>query len=108
MFEFPIWLPVSFFAVALVYSMMGFGGGSSYLAVLVLAGLSFQDIPPVALTCNLIVTVGGLWHFTKGGHLKLQKIVPFMILSIPMAYFGGRIQIGRDLFCFLLGDIYGQ
>lgn len=101
--DIPFWLPVAFFAIALVYSMMGFGGGSSYLAFLVLAGLGHYEIAPIALICNLIVTVGGLWHFYKGGHLKFEKIVPFVILSIPMAYLGGRIAIGKELFSFLLG-----
>jgi len=98
-----IWLPVTFFLIALVYSIMGFGGGSSYLAFLVLAGLNHQEIPPVALVCNLIVTLGGVWYFHRGGHLRIEKILPFVIFSIPMAYLGGRIMIGKELFSFLLG-----
>ena len=99
----PIWLPLVFFLIALIYSMMGFGGGSSYLAFLVLAGLNHQEIPPVALVCNLIVTLGGVWYFHRGGHLRIEKILPFVIFSIPMAYLGGRIMIGKELFSFLLG-----
>ncbi|MBI1977669.1 MAG: sulfite exporter TauE/SafE family protein [Candidatus Omnitrophica bacterium] len=99
----PIWLPLTFFLVALVYSMMGFGGGSSYLAFLVLAGLPYQNVPTLALICNLIVTCGGLWHFYRAGHLKLRKVLPFLVFSIPMAYFGGRILIGKNLFSLLFG-----
>ncbi len=83
--------------------MVGFGGGSSYLAVLVLAGLPYQSIPATALVCNLIVTAGGSWHFYRAGHFKLKNVIPFIVLSVPMAYVGGGIAIGKDLFCFLLG-----
>lgn len=97
------WLCLAFFLVAFFYSMVGFGGGSSYLAILVLAGFHYQNIPPTALVCNLIVTSGGCWHFYRAGHFKLKNVLPFVMLSIPMSYIGGRLPIGRDPFCFLLG-----
>lgn len=92
-----------FFVIALTYSMVGFGGGSSYLAVLVLAGYSYQQIPTTALICNLIVAGGGFWYFHQGGHFQLKKVLPFIILSIPMAYLGGSMKIGKELFSLLLG-----
>lgn len=95
--------PLSFFFIALFYSVIGFGGGSSYLAVLVLAGLPYQNIPPTALVCNLIVTLGGCWHFYKAGYFKWRNILPFVVASVPMAYWGGSIVIGREFFCLLLG-----
>jgi len=94
---------IIFFLIALAYAMVGFGGGSSYLAVLVLAGVPYQHIAPVALCCNLVVTTGGLWHFARAGHLKLKTVLPFAIASIPMAYVGGRLAISYDLFSILLG-----
>jgi uncharacterized membrane protein YfcA len=99
----PFWIPICFFLIALFYSMVGFGGGSSYLAILVLAGLHYQDVPPTALVCNLIVTGGGCRHFYRAGHFKLKNVLPFIMLSIPMAYVGGRISVDKDLFCVLLG-----
>ncbi len=99
----PFWLPLVFFSVALCYATVGFGGGSSYLAVLVLIGLPYYTIPQIALVCNLVVSAGGVWHFYKGGHLDFQKVVPFIVLSIPMAFVGGRLPIGRELFLILLG-----
>ena len=83
--------------------MVGFGGGSSYLAVLVLLGLPHQQIPPLALICNLIVTIGGFWNFYRAGHFRLGKVLPFVVLSIPMAYWGGTFLIGKKLFSLLLG-----
>jgi len=103
MTEMPVWLPICFFVVAFFYSMVGFGGGSSYLALLVLSGMSYSHIPPLALVCNLIVTTGGCWHFYKAGHLKFEKVLPFVVLSVPLAYLGGSIPIAKDLFCLLLG-----
>ena len=99
----PLWTPVVFCLIALFYAMVGFGGGSSYLAVLVLAGLPYHTIPPIALACNLIVTTGGCWHFYRAGHFKLKNVLPFIVTSIPMAYLGGRTFIGKELFCILLG-----
>ena len=83
--------------------MAGFGGGSSYLAVMVLAGLPFQSIRSTALLCNLVVTFFGFWNFARAGYFRFGKIFPFVILSIPMAYWGGRLEIGEKLFSILLG-----
>jgi len=99
----PLWLPAVFFLVAFFYSMVGFGGGSSYLAILALIGLSYQSIPPIALVCNLIVVTGGCWHFYRAGYLKLNIVLPFVILSIPMAYWAGTLVISKQVFALLLG-----
>jgi len=99
----PLWLPVAFFVVAMVYAAAGFGGGSAYLAVLAFSGLPYQSLPQTALVCNVVVTIGGVWHFHRGGHLHLKRVLPFFLLSIPMAYVGGRILVDRDLFFAVLG-----
>ncbi len=92
-----------FFAVAAVYSSMGFGGGSSYLAVMVLMGFPYQEIPPIALVCNLVVTGTAFVHFAASKHFEFKKVLPFVVLSIPMAYLGGRASIPKEVFCLLLG-----
>lgn len=99
----PLWLPFVFFLVAAVYSTVGFGGGSSYLAILALIGLSHVVIPQAALVCNLVVATGGVWHFHKQGHLDFRRVLPFVVLSIPMAFLGGTVPIERQLFMLLLG-----
>lgn len=98
-----IFLVISFFTIAVIYSMVGFGGGSSYLAALAMTGLTYQVIPPIALVCNVIVAAGGFIHFFRGGHFKLTKVLPFTILSIPMAYYGGKLPIAKEVFFLLLG-----
>jgi uncharacterized membrane protein YfcA len=99
----PLWLPVTFFAIAVIYSMAGLGGGCGYLAVLALIGVSHQSIPQTVLICNLIVSATGVWHFSRGGHFDKGKVLPFVALSIPMAYLGGRIAVGEQFFMILSG-----
>ena len=96
-------LPFWFFLIALVYSMVGFAGGSSYLAFLILAGLSYKQVPPIALCCNLIVSASAFWHFYRAGHFDLKKTLPFIVFSVPLAFLGGRATLSKELFCLLLG-----
>ncbi len=99
----PLWLPFAFFAIALLYSSAGFGGGSAYLAILAVTGVSYQALPQISLLCNVIVTMGGVWHFHRGGHLDIKRVLPFFILSIPLAYVGGSLDVGHKIFSMLLG-----
>ena len=92
-----------FFLTALVYSLVGFGGGSTYLALLALFSFPYESMPKVALLCNLVVVSGGCWFFIRAGHLPFRKILPFLLTSIPMAYLGGRIPISKTVFFWLLG-----
>ncbi len=91
-----------FFLTALVYSMAGFGGGSTYLALLALFSCPYESMPKVVLLCNLVVVTGGSWFFIRAGYLPLRKILPFFLASIPMAYLGGSIPIGKTPFFWLL------
>jgi uncharacterized membrane protein YfcA len=99
----PFFLPVVFFAIALFYAAAGFGGGTGYLAALALSGINYLAIPQITLACNVIVSGGGVWHFGKGGHYDMRRILPFFVLSIPMAYLGGRVEISKGVFNLLLG-----
>lgn len=92
-----------FFLTGFVYAMGGLAGGSTYLALLVLFQYPYGSIPKIALLCNLIVSAGGTWHFVKARHLDLKRVLPFLITSIPAAYLGGRIPIGKEIFTLLLG-----
>lgn len=96
-------LPILFFAAALIYSSAGFGGGSTYLALLVLFSFPDAAIVKTALLCNIVVVLGGWYLFAKEGYFCIGKIWPFVAASVPFAYLGGRIPIGKDLFLILLG-----
>lgn len=96
------WLLALFFLVALVYSMAGFGGGSSYLALLVLFAVPMAIVPLLALICNLTVVSAGSWRFIRDGHFQWKRLAPFIVTSIPLAYLGGRVVIDKQVFLLLL------
>lgn len=94
---------VSFFLVSMLYASVGFGGGSSYLALLAFFGFAQNELRPLALICNIIVVSGGLYIFYINGFLKLKKGLAIAILSVPLAFMGGRIQLDERLFFLVLG-----
>lgn len=99
----PLLAPL-FLATAALYAAVGFGGGSTYNALLVLAGTDYRVLPSVALLCNLIVVSGGVWHYRRSGDLSLPFAVPFVALSIPMAWLGGMVPIAEETFVTILGS----
>lgn len=98
-----LWLVPLFFLTALVYSSAGFAGGSTYLALLVLTGIPMVLLPSIALSCNIVVALTGFALYVKERRIDLRMVLPFLIGSVPMAYVGGRIPIGREEFMLLLG-----
>ncbi|MCE9614737.1 MAG: sulfite exporter TauE/SafE family protein [Lentisphaerae bacterium] len=96
-------LAALFFGVALLYAMVGFGGGSSYVAFLALFDRPYQDIPQVALVCNMIVVTGGTLHFLRQGHFRWPLFWPFVVSSVPLAFLGGRLPLSKTVFLGLLG-----
>jgi len=99
-------LVASFFTIALVYSSVGFGGGSSYLAIL---GQSFFMLSPAevkttALFCNIIVVVGGTIIFYRERKVSLTEFWPYLVMSVPMAYLGGYWRLEDRAFYILLGS----
>ena len=98
-----IWIVAAvFFVVALVYSSVGLGGGSSYTALLVIFGFSTLSIPLISLSLNILVTTIGSYQFIRHRHVRLRLIAPFILSSIPMAYLGGTLQIPRQGFQWIL------
>lgn len=96
-------LVLAFFTVAFVYASVGFGGGSSYLAILSLAGLPYQEMRLTALVCNIIVVSANTWLFWQKGVLHLRKVVPLVAASIPLAFIGGSMRLHERTFFLLLG-----
>jgi uncharacterized protein len=96
-------LPFLFFIIALIYSSVGFAGGSSYLLALTMAGISHAESAPIALLCNLIVSSIGIWNFQRAGHLRPEILLPFLLLSVPMAFLGAGIGVSKKVFLLLLG-----
>lgn len=92
-----------FFVIAFVYASVGFGGGSSYLAVLAMYTLPFQEIRLIALFCNIIVVTGGTILFIRNNQVNWKKIIPLVLVSVPMAFLGASLRIEQDVFFVLLG-----
>lgn len=94
-----------FLATSILYSMIGQGGASAYLAILVLFNLPYQNIPPTALACNIIASLGIAFHFAKAGHLRWKLIIPFIITSVPAAFIGGTLRIPETAFEIILAVV---
>jgi uncharacterized membrane protein YfcA len=96
-------LAILFALTAALYASVGFGGGSTYIALLALAGLDYRALPIIALLCNIIVVTGGTMRFQMRGLIDWSRIWPILILSVPAAWLGGRLVLEQDSFMLLLG-----
>lgn len=92
-----------FFAIAFVYSSVGFGGGSGYLAVLAIYALPRYEMKLTALICNVIVVVGGTYLFVRRKEFNFRKVLPLVAASVPAAFIGARIRVSESTFFLLLG-----
>ncbi len=92
-----------FFLIALLYSSVGFGGGSSYLAILTLYDLKFGFLRVVSLLCNIVVVSNGSFQFFRKGFLDFKKMIPLVLASVPMAFLGGKMPIKEQTFFIILG-----
>ncbi len=97
------WLAPLFALTALVYASVGFAGGSTYTALLVLAGVSLALVPVISLACNIVVATGGVIRFARAGHIAWQRCWPLLALSVPLAWVGGRLPVDAEIFVLLLG-----
>jgi len=96
-------LAILFALTAALYASVGFGGGSTYIALLALAELDYRSLPVIALLCNIIVVTGGAIRFQLRDLLDWPRIWPILALSVPAAWLGGRVAIGEEIFLLLLG-----
>ena len=95
-------LSTLFFVTAILYSSVGFGGGSTYLALLLIWEVPYYIFPVIALLCNILVVSGNSINYVKAGNFSLKLLFPFLIGSIPFAFIGGSISIEKELFEFIL------
>jgi uncharacterized membrane protein YfcA len=91
-----------FAAVAAVYSAVGLGGGTGYLAIMVLVGLPVQNIPSTALLLNVGVTGISLVRYGLAGRVKANVLVPFLVPAIPAAFLGGLCRAPHRVFLVVL------
>ena len=95
-------LSILFFITAILYSSVGFGGGSTYLALLLIWDIPYFIFPIIALLCNIIVVSGNSFNYIRAGNHNFKLLLPFLIGSVPLAFLGGTLKIEKDIFEILL------
>ena len=95
-------LSILFLITAILYSSVGFGGGSTYLALLLIWEIPYYIFPILALICNIIVVTGNSINYVSSGNLNLKILIPYLIGSIPFAFVGGSINLDKDIFEIIL------
>ena len=95
-------LSIFFFITAILYSSVGFGGGSTYLALLLIWNIPYYIFPIIALICNIIVVTGNSINYIRAGNHNFKLLIPFLIGSIPFAFLGGTLIVDKAAFEILL------
>ena len=95
-------LSIFFFITAILYSSVGFGGGSTYLALLLIWNIPYYIFPIIALICNIIVVTGNSINYIRVGNHNFKLLIPFLIGSIPFAFLGGTLIVDKAVFEILL------
>jgi uncharacterized protein len=95
-------LSIFFFITAILYSSVGFGGGSTYLALMLIWDIPYYIFPIIALFCNIIVVSGNSINYLRSGNINFNLIIPYLIGSIPFAFIGASIPVQKELFEILL------
>ena len=74
-------LAILFLITALLYSSVGFGGGSTYLALLLIWGVPYLIFPVIALSCNIVVVLGNSFNYIRSGNLNLRLLIPPIVFK---------------------------
>jgi uncharacterized protein len=98
------WALPLFFIVAALYSCVGHGGASGYLALFALLGAASAAIVPIALTLNVLVAGIGFFNYWRSGYFSPRLLLPFVVGSVPAAYVGGLVDLPRTIFAAVLGS----
>jgi len=91
------------FLVAFLYSSVGHGGASGYLALMAIFSFAPEVMKPTALLLNLFVSLTSFIQFYRGKHFNWKIFLPFAITSVPMAYVGGLITVDDNIYKKILG-----
>lgn len=100
-----IFIVLAVFAVAILYSSVGHGGASGYLAVMGLIGVAAAVSRPTALALNLFVASIAFAQFYRARHFDWKIFLPFALGSVPLAFVGGRIQLSEPVYKIVLGVV---
>lgn len=95
-------LAALFLVTAMIYAAVGFGGGSTYTALLAVSEVDYRLIPLISLSCNIAVVAGSCVRYVQAGLLPFRRLLPALIPSVPLAWLGGRIQLSEQSFTLVL------
>lgn len=93
------------FIVAMLYSSVGHGGASGYLAVMAFLAVAPEVTRPTALVLNLFVASIGTYQFWRAGYFSWRILWPFAAASIPMAFVGGFLTLPTNVYKMVLGVV---
>lgn len=96
-------ITAGFFLTALLYAAAGFGGGSTYTALLTLTSINFHLLPIISLTCNLLVVCGSSYLYIKNRQLDFKLGAALVLFSVPTTWFGSQIVLNKNQFLLILG-----
>jgi hypothetical protein len=99
----PALLALAFLVTALLYASVGFGGGSTYSALLALSGLDYRLLPLISLACNIAVVAGSSVRFARAGLTPWRKALVIATLGAPASFLGGLTPVKEATFLTLLG-----
>jgi uncharacterized membrane protein YfcA len=98
-------LAAGMLVAAFVYASVGHGGASAYLAAMALAGVAPQEMRPIALVLNVVVSAVATFKFYRAGHFRWRLFWPFAAVSIPAAYLGGAITLPGHAYKTIVGVV---
>lgn len=101
--ELEIFFILAICLIAFLYSSVGHGGASGYLALMALFGIEVVLMKPSALIMNLFVSSIAFISFYRAGHFRLRLLLPFVATSVPMAFVGASLEISPELYKKILG-----
>jgi hypothetical protein len=91
--------------VAMLYAAVGHGGATGYIALLSLFGLQHEEIATTALILNTAVASISLTNYYRAGRFNIKQALPYLIISIPLAYLGARLPVDKHTFAYILGTM---
>ena len=100
-----IFIIVAIFIVAVLYSSVGHGGASGYLAVMAFLSVAPEVTRPTALVLNLFVASIATIQFYRSGYFSWRIFLPFAVASIPLAFVGGMIHLPTNVYKIILGAV---
>jgi len=98
-------LAAGMLVAAFGYAAVGHGGASAYIAAMALAGIAPQEMRPIALVLNVLVSSIATFRFYRAGYFHWRLFWPFAVVSIPLAYVGGAITLPGHAYKVLVGVV---